>query len=85
LLKIQTEWRGAIAPHLKLAIFHIVYEGPEEGRIDTGFSNILFAMGYSMTTGKPVKLRWEKGGPCILIGPIKEGRKGIIKVRVEGW
>ena len=84
-IQVQTKWRGNIAPHLKLAIFHVVYKGPDPGIIKTGLSTIIFAFGVNMKTGKPAKLRWENGGGCLLLGPIKEGRSGIIKVRCEGF
>ena len=84
-LLIQTEFRGNIAVRHKLAIFHIVYKGPDEGIIQSGFSNILWAEAINMRTGKHVKATWEKGGSCILLGPIKEGKEGIIKLRCEGW
>lgn len=83
-MQVQTSWRGNISPHLKLAIFHVVYQGPDSGIIKTGFSTILYASGVNMNTGRSVKLTWENGGGCVLLGPIKENKSGIIRVRVEG-
>lgn len=85
MLQVQTEYKGNISPHLRLAIFHVVYKGPDQGIIQTGFSNILWAAGINMKTGKSIKLTWKKGGSCILIGPIKEGKVGTAKIRCEGW
>ena len=62
----------------------MVYKGPDEGIIKTGFSTILFASGINMETGKPVKLMWGNGGGCLLLGSIKEGKSGRIKIKVEG-
>jgi len=81
-IQVQTNWRGNISPHLKLAIYHVVYQGPDSGIIKTGFSTILYASGINMKTGRSVKLTWAGG--CILLGPIKEGKSGIMKVRCEG-
>jgi len=83
-IQVQTSWRGNISPHLKLAIFHVVYQGPDSGIIKTGFSTILYASGVNMDTGRPVKLTWENGGGCLLLGSIKEGKSGIMKIRCEG-
>ena len=84
-LQIQTRYRGYISScSLKIGIFHVVYNGPDEGIIRSEFSTIEFASGVNMKTGKPIKLSWEKSGGCILMGPIKEGKSGIIRVLVVG-
>jgi len=84
-LQVRTEFRGTLAPRYKVVIFHIVYKGPDEGIVNTGLTNILYVSAINMRTGKPIRVGWEKGGSCVLIGPIKEGKEGIIKVKVEGW
>lgn len=84
-IQVQTKYRGNVAPHLKVAIFHVVYKGPDEGIIKTGFSTILFAFGVNIKTGRSVKLTWENGGGCLLLGSIKENKSGILRIRVEGW
>lgn len=85
-IMIQTEFRGAISSHLKLAVFQLVKNGDavKEQIVDTGFSNVLFASGKDMRTGRNVRCKWEKGSPCVLVGPLTKTSE-IIKVKVEGW
>lgn len=83
-IQVQTKWKGNIASHLRMAIYHIVYKGPDSGIIKTGFSTIMFASGVNMKTGRSVKLTWENRGGCLLLGPIKEGKSGIIRIKCEG-
>jgi hypothetical protein len=85
MFKVQDDLRSVqIAPYLKMAVYQIVYQGPDEGVVKTDFT-VFFALAVNMETGLPVRARWEKGGSCVQVGPFGKGEKGIVKLRVEGW